>query len=370
MGGNLLEINNQTITGNLYTVIPDLLYNNLHFLLATVTGTHGSAPQVPGSAAIIGENGLIAGTVGGGSVEIALLKRAPAALNQKTSAWHHFNLGHDISSEEGSICGGGMRILVDAMPDKHIGVYQQLASDIKLRIPGVLATYARSGRDGKFHIDRTWITASNKDSRPAQFPPETKKTASAMLKRAIRGECLEISLQEESATDGILFLELILPRPRLLIAGAGHVGKALAHLGRLLDYEVIVWDDRSEYANPGNLPDANDIWSGSTDEAFVDFNADRDTSIVIVTRGHRTDTEVLKRLISSDAGYIGMIGSRKKILIMREQFLAEGWATPEQWDRLHAPVGLEIGSKTVNEIALSIAAQLVQVRHSKTKQHG
>jgi xanthine dehydrogenase accessory factor len=370
MGGNFVEINNQALAGNIYTRIPDLLNDKSPFLLATVTGTHGSAPQVPGSVAIIGETGLITGTVGGGSVEIALLKLASDALYRQTSAWHHFNLGHDLSSEEGSICGGGMRILVDCQPYKHLQVFQQLATDTKRRVPGVIATHARSDQDGKFRIDRTWITPDNLDSLPAPFHPETGDLALAMLKRAIRGECLEISFPEESPAGGFLLLELILPQPRLLIAGAGHVGKALSHLGRLLDYEVIVWDDRPEYAHPGNLPDASEIWSGSPDEAFGTLIADNDTSMVIVTRGHRTDAEVLKKLILSNAGYIGMIGSRKKILIMREQFLAEGWATPEQWDRIHAPIGLEIGSKTVNEIALSIAAQLVQVRNSKKHHHG
>jgi xanthine dehydrogenase accessory factor len=99
------------------------------------------------------------------------------------------------------------------------------------------------------------------------------------------------------------------------------------------------------------------------DENLENIVVDRNTFIVLVTHGHKKDIEVLKKIIALDAGYIGMIGSRKKIVLVREQFLKEGWATPEQWDRIYAPVGLDIHSATVQEIAVSIAAELIQVRH-------
>jgi len=161
----------------------------------------------------------------------------------------------------------------------------------------------------------------------------------------------------------LAFLESIVPPKRLIIAGAGHVGKALSHLGKLLDFEVTVWDDRPEYANKTNLPDADKVLSGSLDESLGNICADKDTFIVIVTRGHKKDADVLRKFIGSDAGYIGMIGSRKKIVLVRESFLKNEWATAKQWNKIHTPIGLEIGSKTVQEIALSIAAQLVQVRN-------
>jgi xanthine dehydrogenase accessory factor len=165
----------------------------------------------------------------------------------------------------------------------------------------------------------------------------------------------------------LAFLESVVPLPQLIIAGAGHVGKAVSHLAKLLDFEVTVWDDRPEYANKTNLPDADKILSGKLDESIAKLKVAKDTYIVIVTRGHKNDAEVLRKFIGSDACYIGMIGSRRKIAQVCDTFLNNGWATIEQWEKIHTPIGLEIGSKTVQEIAVSIAAQLIQVRNEIKK---
>jgi xanthine dehydrogenase accessory factor len=104
------------------------------------------------------------------------------------------------------------------------------------------------------------------------------------------------------------------------------------------------------------------------DETLGNLLIDRDSFIVIVTRGHKNDADVLRKFIGSGAGYIGMIGSGRKIAQVRESFLGNAWATPEQWNKIYTPIGLEIGSKTVQEIALSIAAQLVNVRNQLKNQ--
>ena len=156
----------------------------------------------------------------------------------------------------------------------------------------------------------------------------------------------------------------------LVIAGAGHVGKALAHLGKLLDFDVTVIDDRPEYANAENIPDAGHFVVGDIGQAMKNLTIGRDIFIIIVTRGHRHDNEALLPCIGCDAAYVGMIGSKSKVEKMRRQFVGEGWATPEQWKKIHTPIGLEIHSKTVQEIAVSIAAQLVLVRNSKASLHG
>ena len=160
----------------------------------------------------------------------------------------------------------------------------------------------------------------------------------------------------------ILFLKVLFLCHSLIIAGAGHVGKALSHLGKLLDFEVTVWDDRQDYTNKENLPDADILLSGNLESSLGKIKAGPDTFIVIVTRGHQKDAEVLKLFINSGAGYIGMIGSRKKVAQVHDLSLKEGWATKAQWEKIHAPVGLKIDAETVQEIAVSIAAQLIQAR--------
>jgi xanthine dehydrogenase accessory factor len=165
------------------------------------------------------------------------------------------------------------------------------------------------------------------------------------------------------------YLEFIKPRPHLVIAGGGHIGKALAHLGSLLAFEVSVVDDRPEFASESHIPDADHFLVKDIGSAMKEIETGPDTYIVIVTRGHTHDGEALKACVGSAAAYIGMIGSSHKIGIMRKQFIEEQWATPEQWDSIYAPIGLDIGSKTVEEIAVSIAAQLVEVRNKQILTH-
>jgi xanthine dehydrogenase accessory factor len=128
---------------------------------------------------------------------------------------------------------------------------------------------------------------------------------------------------------------------------------------------VTVVDDRPEFANSGNIPDADTLITGDIAEAMEKIDKDRDTYAVIVTRGHKDDAAALRPCIGSSLAYTGMIGSRKKVASIRAEFLAKGWATEEQWNRIYAPIGLEIGSQTVEEIAVSIAAQLIKVRSGK-----
>jgi len=148
----------------------------------------------------------------------------------------------------------------------------------------------------------------------------------------------------------------------LVIVGAGHVGRALAHLGKRLDFEVTVIDDRPEFAHLRRIPEADVLLVDEIRRAVRDFPVSSDTFVVIVTRGHRHDAEALRACIHSPAAYIGMIGSKRKVALMRQEFLKEGWATAAEFDRVHAPIGLDIGSTTVEEIAVSIAAELVLVR--------
>jgi xanthine dehydrogenase accessory factor len=166
----------------------------------------------------------------------------------------------------------------------------------------------------------------------------------------------------QKGKNSLLFLDPVFPLPQLVIAGAGHVGRALSHLGSLLSFDVTVIDDRPQYANRERLPDADYIIVNDIGQAIRDFPISTDTFIVIVTRGHSQDAEALRPCISSDAAYIGMIGSIRKTELMRKKFLEEGWATLRQFNRVHAPIGVSINSKTVEEIAVSIAAQLIQVR--------
>jgi len=129
-----------------------------------------------------------------------------------------------------------------------------------------------------------------------------------------------------------------------------------------------VIDDRADYANVNSLPEADKIIVDDIGMAIRNIPLSKDSYVVIVTRGHSHDADALRACVASEAAYIGMIGSAHKIKIMRDKFITEGWATTAQWNRVHAPIGLEIQSKTVQEIAVSIAAQLILIRNEVQSQ--
>ena len=164
----------------------------------------------------------------------------------------------------------------------------------------------------------------------------------------------------------LLFIEPCCPKPELLIAGAGHVGKAVGKLAALMGFQTVIVDDRPEFASRENLPDADEIVCGNIPQSIEDRKIKNNTFIVIVTRGHQHDGASLAACVNSPASFIGMIGSRRKSMLIRKRLLEKGIASKEVLDRIVCPIGLDIGSVSVNEIALSIVSQLVAFRRKRS----
>ena len=350
---------------NIYLQLFDHQSDNLNLVLATVTSTQGSTPQKPGSSAIFGEKGLISGTVGGGVVEGRVQKLAMEAIKSKKSGHFRFNLANEITKSEEAICGGQISILIDANPNNHISVFELVLKSIEKRIPGVLITLVNRYSEETVHIDRFWISNTFKPVIPKDLLKKIEPVAIDMLS-GYSSDYKEMESPVSGEQDSpLVYLESVYPPAHLIIAGAGHIGKSLAHFADMLDFEVTVIDDRPEYANSENIPEADHIIVKDIGEALKDLKKRNDNYVVIVTRGHKDDAAALRPCLGSDLAYTGMIGSKNKIAAMRKSFIENGWATIDQWAKIHSPVGLAIKSRTVEEIALSIAAELVLVRNSK-----
>ncbi len=358
---------------NIYETLLKELKRNTALCFATIIETKGSSPQVPGASAIFSPAGLIAGTIGGGILEANAEEVAIEAIKAGESLLMPYSLSGEIVSEEEAICGGDVTVLFETDVGDSLRTFEHIRDSINNRHPGVLATFIRlpEGELDQYSpqkvifLDREWIEKSKifgEDARQKDSPHYEE------IKHSFReGKCklhaVRSNDHKSESQEGLLFLEPLFPQSHLVIAGAGHIGKALSHLGSRLDFEVTVLDDRAEFANTQNIPEADHVIVGEIASTMRDVPMTPDTYVVIVTRGHSHDSDTLRECITSNAGYIGMIGSARKIHLMREKFLDEGWATIEQFDRVFAPIGLEIQSKTVEEIALSIAAQLVLVRN-------
>lgn len=335
-------------------------------VLATLVRASGSTPQKAGSSALFGEGGLLAGTIGGGLIESEVQKIARSVMISGASDIFYFNLDSDQDSE-GAICGGEAEVLVDANPSNLLAVLEKMERALSQNSDGYLLTGVGKLMESGRVIRRYWMDGPEREELPQELDPALKELIKNNLTHAQRHGFIEIDPDTVPLRFEKAYLEHIKPMPRLVIAGGGHIGRALAHLGSLLEFEVTVVDSRPEFAHAGRIPEADHLVVGEMGPSMEAISLGPDTYVVIVTHGHKHDGEALKACIGSDAAYIGMIGSAHKVGVLKKQFLENQWATREQWAGIYAPVGLDIGSKSVQEIAISIAAQLVEVRNRKKR---
>lgn len=166
-----------------------------------------------------------------------------------------------------------------------------------------------------------------------------------------------------------VFIDVIAAAETLLIAGAGHVAQPLAAMGAILGFKVVVVDDREDFCNRERFPTAADCLVGDIGAMLAGAKITPNTYVVIITRGHAYDQQALEQTINTRAAYIGMIGSKKKVHTIFKELRQKG-IDEDKISRVYAPIGLEIGAKTAEEIAVSILAQIVAHKYGKSKKQG
>lgn len=279
--------------------------------LCTVIDARGSTPQVRGARMLVTAAGQVMGTLGGGCVEAEVRQRAMTMLlgdpdQAATSEPMSFRLDHDHGWDDGMWCGGIL--------DVHV---ERLGGEADARRFAGVVDDLRAGR------------------------PATVTIAA------------------------VGFSETIEPSPLLVIAGAGHVAGAVAPLAVGLGFAVTVVDDRPDVLSPLRFAGCT-LVCGTIDLELKNLPINERTFVVVVTRGHHRDAAAIAAVIDSPARYIGMIGSKRKVRTILGQLAAEG-VSRERLAAVHAPIGLEIGAVTVEEIAVSIVAELIAVRRGEAK---
>ncbi|MGM0601767.1 MAG: XdhC family protein [Bacillota bacterium] len=196
-----------------------------------------------------------------------------------------------------------------------------------------------------------------------------------IIEEEIKNELLNLTDTDKSELKNIelssdekieLFVEPVVDKPRLLVFGAGHIAAPLVKISSLIDFEITVIDDRDEFLNYDNFPNADRLRCLPYRDYFSDFTAQKNDYIVIVTRGHQFDYEVLKEVIRTDVKYIGMIGSSKKIKEVYTKLKEKDGISDSEFKKVHSPIGIKINSETPEEIAVAIAAELISVRRGKS----
>jgi xanthine dehydrogenase accessory factor len=322
------------------------------FAVATVIEASGSTPVPAGAKAVIEADGTIHGTVGGGAVEAQAQHHARQALGEGTPRRFTFDLAGAGPDAPDPICGGRMRLLVDPTAPRFGADYRSAAEALARRERGVWITTIREP-DPRQTTCR-FVAATAFDS-PGGFP------APDALARAL-AETRPVLVLCPGDAAATAFVEPLIPPPVLLVVGGGHVGQAVATQAAFLGLDVAVIEDRPDFAEPRRFPAGTRVRCGAVADEVAAFPTGPDTYIVLVTRGHQHDAAALRACVRRPSAYLGMIGSRRKVPLLRRQFLEAGWATAEEFDRVHAPIGLDIGAVTVPEIATSILAQIIAVR--------
>ena len=337
------------------------LHQGLPCVYCAVVETRGSTPQKAGAAMLVFPDGGQHGTLGGGCVEAEVKQRALAALHSGGAAEIlTFSLDDNYGWDDGLICGGRMTMLMapldpaarDASRDYYDRYQQLVASGQGCTEAVVLKNEAGVAAGCRYLFDGSGkLAAASGDVGRVD-----ENIANNLTPLADR--------PGPTSKQGVAYLPT-LPRITLLIVGGGHVGKAVAELAATVDFEVMVLDDRELYVSASRFPGARERFLGdigSTLAGLKKSKINRSTYCLIVTRGHGHDEEALYHLADSAAGYVGMIGSKRKIKLIFEDLVAKGVA-PSLLERVHAPLGFEIGSQTVPEIAISIVAELIACRN-------
>jgi xanthine dehydrogenase accessory factor len=324
-------------------------------LLCQVAETKGSTPQKAGALMLVMPDGGQVGTLGGGCVENEVKQKAVRRLGREGAELHAFVLDHDYAWADGLICGGKMTILAQAFRGPEAAAYfrrvlRALESGDGFT-EGVLLDPERAG-GGALGARRL-------------FGPDGLAAAGLGPVGGVAGPPPDVAPVDDRprprTIDGWAYLPT-LPRVRLLIVGAGHVGQAVGELAARSDFEVWVVDDRRQYASPERFPNAARLVVGPIEEVLPALEVTPRTYALIMTRGHGHDQEALLHLAPTSAAYVGLIGSRRKIRMIFDALREQGVPEPAL-ARVSAPVGLDIGSESVPEIAVSIVAELIARRN-------
>jgi xanthine dehydrogenase accessory factor len=313
--------------------------DDLRVAIATVVGTERSAPRDPGAVLAVSERGEVAGSVTGGCVEPAVYQEAEEVLAGGAPRLKTYGIADEQAFEVGLPCGGTVHIFIDMLDPTLVAPISQAIADEK---PVALEMRVSGADAGAKRL----------------LTPDDDGPAATMLARGENG-LLEVDGEQS-------FVSSFVPRPQMYVFGAVDHAAAVAGIGRFLGYRVTVCDARAKFATPERFPDVDELVVEWPDRFLAQAPIDERTAICVLTHDHKFDVPLLKVAVESDAGYIGAMGSRRTTE-ERERLLREEGVTDEQLERIHAPIGLRLGARGPEEVAVAIAAELVQVMRSAAK---
>lgn len=323
-------------------IFAKLLYEmekNLDTVLVTIIADRGSAPRGTGSQMLVGEHGRILGTIGGGAVEARSEEMALEALKEGKTFCHLFQLHERAKDDIGMVCGGDVKVLFQFIPG---------SSEAWVKLAGTVLDRVAKRQAG-------WLVLRTDGSVPALMDG----SGNAILGEAVSGS------ETRSGWVPVRSGEYsCLPLPigeRAFIFGGGHCAQALAPLLNTVGFRVTVFDEREEYVSRENFPTAENLIAGDYTKLADYITFTEDDYIVVMTSGHSYDLEVQDQVLRGPFAYVGVIGSRKKTASVNQRLRERG--VPEEGiQQVHTPIGTNIKAVTPEEIAVSIAGEMIYER--------
>lgn len=309
------------------------------FAVATVVKTHGSTPQVAGAKLVLDDSGKFVGTLGGGCVEADAIIAAREVMDNGGRSLRAHELTEDLAWNSGLVCGGTMWILAESGDDA-------LTVDGRDVLPDLVR--AASGQSTPLAIK---TTIRKIDAKRSEFVTRSIEPVNgAPTPRVLR-----------AGEDSEQLVDVISGRPRIVVAGGGHVSLAIYRQAQLLDFDVTILEDRPHFAGKERFPGAT-VFEADMASSIASMTFGWHSFLVIATRGHKMDGDCVLAAVKTDAKFIGLLGSRRKKVLIDKMLRDEG-VSDERISAIRSPVGLNIGGRTPAEIALAVLAEITQERY-------
>lgn len=309
------------------------------FAVATVVRTHGSTPQVAGAKLVLDETGRFVGTLGGGCVEADAIIAARDAMEKGGRSLRAYELTEDLAWNSGLVCGGTMWILAESEEDALTVNGRDVLPDL---------VRAASGESTPLAIK---TTIRKLDPKRSEFVTRSIEPVNgAPTPRVLR-----------ASEDSEQLVDVISGKPRIVVAGGGHVSLAIYRQAQLLDFDVTILEDRPHFAGKERFPGATVIEADMA-ASIASMTFGWHSFLVIATRGHKMDGDCVLAAVKTDAKFIGLLGSRRKKVLIDKMLRDEG-VNEERIAAIRSPIGLNIGGRTPAEIALAVLAEITQERY-------
>jgi xanthine dehydrogenase accessory factor len=332
------------------TIFAKLLYElekHNDAMLVTIISEQGSAPRGTGSQMLVGATGRIIGTIGGGAVEHRSEQMAMELLNKKQSGLHEFKLHKNAAEDIGMVCGGDVTVYFQYINHENIE-WTTLAQSIIAQV---------SNRK------KGWFLQHLDGSLPTLLGEGGELICGSEL-----GDSTDLCGDKSICARGYFSMPLPIGE-RAIIFGGGHITLALAPLLKSVGFRVTVMDNRQEYANPGRFPDAEEVICGNFLRISDYIKLNKEDYVVVMTNGHSHDFEVQEQVLRQELAYVGVIGSRSKTAAVNAKLSDKG-IPYEVLKKVHTPIGTPIKAVTPEEIAVSIAGEMILVRAERREAAG